>query len=298
MSTEDKISNKANNKKGRDLVKKPNSTNTARDRGGAGELSAGDLVLDMLAGHDRHELSVAALSRAAGVCGISDQSVRVALTRLAQQNKITNTARGVYALNSHGSSLFRDVENWLRKEEQAVAWSGGWIGVADGAVSRRHKVVWRRHERAMQLRGFRPLGAGVHLRPDNLLGGVAGVRKDLRDLGLAPQALIFGVTDLDAVDQRRARQLWDRKALQREYRRMLTRLKRSDARLSRLPLHKAARESLLLGRVAIRCIIHDPLLPDALMDAALRHRLIESMRQYQIAAKALWMQVLESPAAF
>lgn len=262
---------------------------------GAQGLSASDLVLDMLSGHDRHVLSVLELRRAAAVCGIREQSLRVSLTRLAQQNKITNTARGVYALNSQGSSLFRDVENWLRKEQQAIVWGGGWVGVADGAVPRRHKMVWRRHERALLLRGFRPLDGGMYLRPDNLNGGVAAVRADLYSLGLAPQALVLGITDLSDADQRRARQLWNREALQREYRRMLEKLERSNDRLTWLPLQKAARESLLLGRAAIRCIIHDPLLPDALMDTALRHQLIEAMHDYQIRAKALWMQVLEAP---
>ena len=264
---------------------------------GSTVLSAGDLVLDLLAGHDRHELSVAALCRAAQICGIREQNVRVALTRLARQDKVVNTARGVYALNSEGSSLFRDVENWLRKEQQAVAWSGRWIGVADGAVPRRHKVAWRRHERALALRGFRVLGAGVHLRPDNLHGGVDGVREDLRGLGLAPQALVMGVTDLTPNDEKRARGLWDRHALETQYRRMLACLEGSAAGLDRQTPEAAARESLLLGRAAIRCIIRDPLLPDALMDAALRQRLIARMREYQIQAKALWMRLLDGDGA-
>lgn len=257
-------------------------------------LSAGDLVLDMLAAHDRHQLSVAALCRAARVCGIREQNVRVALTRLTHQGKVISTARGVYRLNSDGSSLFRDVENWLRKEQQAVPWSGHWIGVADGAVPRRHKVSWRRHERALALRGFRPLRAGVHLRPDNLVGGIGAVREDLHGLGMAPQALVLGVTGLSGEDDNRARGLWDRGALETQYRAMLECLERSGARLHGQPPEAAARESLLLGRAAIRCIVRDPLLPEALMDAGLRRSLIERMRRYQIQAKTLWGCILDS----
>ena len=47
------------------------------------------------------------------------------------------------------------------------------------------------------------------LRPDNLEGGVAMVRGELRALGLAEPAAVFGVQDLDPERERQARVLWD-----------------------------------------------------------------------------------------
>ena len=257
------------------------------------ELGAADLVLDILSTHDARQVSVAALCRAGEVCGLRDQNVRVALNRLVRQGKVANPARGLYALNPGGSGLFGEVESWLSKEQRAVAWQGGWVGVVDGAVPRREKTLWRRHERALMLRGFRALGvSGLQLRPDNLHGGVPGLREDLRALGLADQATVIAVGELSREDEQRARGLWDLAALEAAYRDMLSRLERSQAGLHALPAEVAARESLLLGRAAIRSIIHDPLLPDALMGGDLRHRLIERMRDYQSEAKQLWMRVL------
>lgn len=260
---------------------------------GESELSASDLVLDLLAAHDEHQLPVAALCRAAKICGIREQNVRVALSRLGQQGKVASTDRGSYSLNPSGSSLLRDVDNWLRREQQAVAWHGGWIGVVDGAVPRRHKVVWRRHERALSLRGFRPLNAGVHLRPDNLDGGVAAVRRDLQGLGLAGQALVMAVGELSDADEQRARTLWNLKSLERSYRSLIRRLERSRAGFAARSEERIARESLLLGREAIRVILHDPLLPESLMGGDLRHQLIECMRDYQTVAKTVWLRLLE-----
>tara|TARA_R100001143_G_scaffold60870_1_gene60750 strand:- start:4940 stop:5785 length:846 start_codon:yes stop_codon:yes gene_type:complete len=261
---------------------------------GADELAAGDLVLDVLSTHDAPQVSVAALCLAGAVCGFRDQNVRVALNRLVRQGKIVNPARGVYALKADGSGLFGEVESWLRKEQRAVGWQGGWIGVVDGAVPRREKTLWRRHERALALRGFRALGAsGLQLRPDNLHGGVAALRDDLRGLGLAHQASVIAVNGLCDPDERRARGLWDLDGLERLYLDMLARLERSQSGLHRLAPEAAARESLLLGRAAIRLIIRDPLLPDALMGGDARHRLIERMRDYQAHAKTLWMRILQ-----
>lgn len=273
--------------------KSNNSAGANRAFDGHHELGAADLVLDILSTHDARQVSVAALCRAGEVCGLRDQNVRVALNRLVRQGKIANPARGLYALNPGGSGLFGEVENWLRKEQRTVAWQGGWVGVVDGAVPRREKTLWRRHERALMLRGFRALDtSGLQLRPDNLHGGVAGLRDDLRTLGLADQATVIAVGGLSEVDEQRARGLWDLAGLEASYQDMLARLERSQARLHTLPAEVAARESLLLGRAAIRSIVHDPLLPDALMGGDLRHRLIERMRDYQGDAKQLWMRVL------
>lgn len=271
-----------------------NSVVTNGPSDGQHELGAADLVLDILSTHDARQVSVAALCRAGEVCGLRDQNVRVALNRLVRQGKIANPARGLYALNPGGSGLFGEVESWLSKERRAVAWQGGWVGVVDGAVPRREKTLWRRHERALMLRGFRALEtSGLQLRPDNLHGGVTALRDDLRGLGLADQASVIAISGLSDDDEQRAWKLWDLQGLERLYQDTLARLERSQAGLHTQAPEVAARESLLLGRAAIRSIIHDPLLPDALMGGDLRHRLIERMRAYQRQAKALWMEVLE-----
>lgn len=258
----------------------------------AGAITANELILDLLATHEAHELSVATLCRAAAVFGMTEQSVRVALTRLVQQGKVSNKARGLYAWNPAGSSLFRDVENWLRKDRRAVAWDGRWVGVLDAAVPRRQRVDWRRHERALALRGFQPFQDGLRLRPDNLGGGIELLRDELTELGLAPAAVVLGVHALSAEDEQRARRLWDVDALQQNYRRLQSLLTGSAAGLDRLPLTDAAAESLLLGRSVIRHIVRDPLLPEELMPSQERRAVIEQMRSYQVRARAIWMEIL------
>lgn len=258
----------------------------------AGAITANELILDLLATHEAHELTVAALCRAAAVFGMTEQSVRVALTRLVQQGKVSNKARGLYAWNRAGSSLFRDVENWLRKDRRAVAWDGRWVGVLDAAVPRRHRVDWRRHERALALRGFQPFQDGLRLRPDNLDGGIGLLRDELTDLGLAPSATVLGVHALSAEDEQRARRLWDVDALRKSYQSLQSLLAHSAAGLERSSLAAAAAETLLLGRMVIRHIVRDPLLPEELMPSQERRALIEQMQSYQARARAIWMEVL------
>lgn len=258
-------------------------------------ITANELILDLLATHERHELSVAALCRAAAVFGMTEQSVRVALTRLNQQGKINNQARGLYAWNPSGNSLFRDVENWLKKERRAVPWDGQWVGVLDSAVPRRHRVAWRRHEQALALRGFLPFEDGLMLRPDNLGGGIELLRAELKELGLAPTAVVVGLHAFSTADDIRARQLWDVESLRNDYRSLLALLRHSDSGLDQLTLDQAAAETLLLGRSVIRHIVRDPLLPEELMPSQERHALITEMRAYQVRGRAIWMEVLHGP---
>lgn len=258
----------------------------------APSISANALILDLLAAHEAHELTVGALCRAASVFGMTEQSVRVALTRLVRQKKVSSPARGIYAWNPAGSSLFDDVRNWLRKDRRTVSWNGNWVGIVEAGVPRGNRVNWRRHERAADLRGFRAFRNGLRLRPDNLGGGVEGLRRELHMLGLASSATVLGVNGLSEDDDSRARDLWDVNRLQSGYRDMVERLKNSEAALERLTPEAAAAETLLLGRAVIREIVHDPLLPDDLSPSAERRTLIDRMQRYQARARAIWMGVL------
>ncbi|MGJ3629511.1 hypothetical protein AB5I41_26550 [Sphingomonas sp. MMS24-JH45] len=91
-------------------------------------------------------------------------------------------------------------------------------------------------------------------------------------LGLDAEALVIG----EAVALRREdaafHALWDRAAIEADYRFWIAQLTASEARVATLPLEPAARETLLLGQAVIRAINLDPLLPDDLVHTALRRR--------------------------
>ena len=56
-------------------------------------------------------------------------------------------------------------------------------------------------------------------------------------------------------------------------------------------------ESFLVGGVAIRRLVLDPLLPDEIVPSAERHRLIESMRRYDRLGREIWSGWLGEPRA-
>jgi len=184
------------------------------------------------------------------------------------------------------------VRAWQREPSPEVQWTGLWIAVHDGAVARADKTAWRHHQLALRLRGFATLAPDLHIRPDNRGGGVKSEQQALHRLGLSPQALVFGLTDLDPTLEQHARRLWHTPNLLEGYRVMRKALKAHQAALPRLGMQRAVRESLLLGRVAVKHLVHDPLLPEAFIASAPRHELVRLTRAYTQEAHALWQQWL------
>ncbi|MEB2317369.1 MAG: PaaX family transcriptional regulator [Pseudomonadota bacterium] len=258
-------------------------------------ITAADLVLNLLLGRGG-PLSVHALCRAGRLFGIRDGTIRVALTRLQRQGKIASTGRAHYAFAPGASALSRRLEDWSRHFERPRAWNHRWIGIHDTGVPRSDKVVWRHHVLAMSLRGFATLAPRLHVRPDNLAGGVEGMRTTLLDLGLAPQAIVFGIESLDEPRHARACRLWDRGELLRGYRSQRTSLAKHARALPRLPLDEAARDSLLIGRAAIARFMRDPMLPPELAPVAAREELVAAIRDYQRAARRIWRAWLDANA--
>lgn len=261
----------------------------------ASPFTAEDLVLNLLMGLGG-PLSVQALCRAGALFGIRAGTIRVALTRMQRQRKIRSTGRARYAWIPGASALSGRLEDWARHFDRPRAWNGAWIGIHDAGVPRSNKALWRRHARALALHGFATLAPRLHVRPDNLAGGVDRLRDALRAHGLAPQAAVFRIDSLDDERHARACRLWDRAALLRGYRSLRARLVAHARALRRLAPDDAARESLLVGREAVTEFMRDPLLPGEIAPAAAREELLATLRDYQRTALRIWQDWLAADA--
>jgi phenylacetic acid degradation operon negative regulatory protein len=252
-------------------------------------LRAPEVILDLLMANGA-ALSSQVLCRAGAVMHISETAIRVALTRLCEQGKLRQPARGVYAISPASRPLFRDVDAWRRKEGSMVAWNGDWVAVHDTLVQRSDKTAWRHHCLALALRGFAEFEPGLHLRPDNLEGGIGELRCALAGLGLSPDAMVFRLTGLDEARHARACGLWKVDALAGQYRALAGALDVHTEVLRQDGVGDTLRESLLLGREAIGLLVRDPLLPPELMPQEARQTLMAAAARYQDAARRLWRE--------
>lgn len=259
--------------------------------------SARSLVLNLLLATEGRGQSARELIAGCGLFGLRENSVRVALMRLAAEGLVEPASRGVYRLGPRAAALASDVATWRSAEERVREWNGGWITVHVGALGRSNRVALRARDRALAMLGLRELDRGLHVRPDNLAGGVTGVRERLQKLGLDATAAVFVATDFDAAREARACRLWDGDALTSGYRSTRLALEQWRARATTLDAETAAREAYLLGNDAIRRLVFDPLLPEPLVDVGERRALAAAVREHDRLGHALWRRLRLAPGA-
>jgi phenylacetic acid degradation operon negative regulatory protein len=250
------------------------------------------LILNLLLGAGGEPLTARDAVASCALFDVRENSTRVALARLAAAGLIEPAGRGAYRLGPNAAKLAADVATWRNAEDRVCAWNGGWIAVHVGGLGRSDRVALRGRDRALRMLGLAELERGLHLRPDNLVGGVAAVRERLVKLGLEDTAAVFVASDFDPGREQRARGLWDGSALTRRYRAKSRRLRGWLARSGTLEPQVAARKSFLLGNDAIRDLVFDPLLPAPLVDVEARRAFIDAVAAFDAAGHAIWKRFL------
>jgi len=248
-------------------------------------ITAKSFIIDQLSSLAGPSIPVRALVSAAAVFGIEENSLRVALARLLAAGTVERDERGEYRLGTRAQAVQHQVVSWRRLEERVRPWKGGWIGVQTSGLSR---AAGRRAERAFRFFGFRELAPGLQLRPDNLALSLGETREELVSLGLAADAPVFAIAELDEASDARARSLWDTRKLVAEYRKSVADIEESEARFAAMPHHEAMVESFTLGGRVIRQLVLDPLLPEPILDAAERRALVTAMRRYDKVGHSSW----------
>ncbi len=242
------------------------------------------LILDLLSTLSRGAVPVRGLVAAGRLFEIPDNRLRVALARLLAAGVVERDEHSHYRLAEGANAVSDQIRSWRHGAEARRPWSGAWLAVhgkpGDGPRGR--------GARALRFLGFRAFESGLALRPDNLEGGVEDARARLAQLGLASPARVFQIRELDAASERRARALWDARALRAGYRATIAALDASAARLPRLARDVAMAESFRLGGAAIGQIVLDPLLPEPLLDASELVALIAASRRYDRLGRRVW----------
>ena len=246
------------------------------------------LLLELLLASGDDALPVSHAVAAGAVFGISENHVRVTLARLAAQDMAQATERGAWRLGPAAQSLAQDVSHWRHTAQRLRPWNGHFVAVHCGALARSDRAATRQRERALHLLGFGELQRDFWLRPDNIEADIAAIRARLHTLGLEREALVCGCGSLDTATEATVDALWDGAALNQGYRATQERLQRWLDGAARLPIDQAARESFFLGGAAIRQLVYDPLLPEPMVDGALRAAFIDSVHAFDAAGRAIW----------
>lgn len=249
------------------------------------------VVLDLLSNLKGRSAPVRLLVAAAEIFDIDSNATRVAITRLLSCGLIERDERGAYRTGAAAAPILKRLDSWRSIEKRTREWNGGWIGATPEACccardSRSGSV------RAIEFTGLREFSNGFWIRPDNLEGGLEAVRETLHGLGVPPTCPIFSLREFDEIAETRARALWDAEAIKNLYHSLAHELERSAAELPHMDEKRAMAETFLIGGEAIRRIVLDPLLPDAIVPTAPRDALVRAMMVYDEIGRRCWSPFL------
>ncbi|MFN2425829.1 MAG: PaaX family transcriptional regulator C-terminal domain-containing protein [Candidatus Binatia bacterium] len=249
------------------------------------------VVLDLLSTLKGHSAPVRFLVAAAEIFDIDPNATRVAITRLLSGGLIERDERGAYRTGAAASPILNRLNSWRRMQTRTRPWDGSWIGATpDGcAASKEERLIGIR---AFEFTGMREFAPGLWIRPNNLDGGLEAAREALITLRLNPGCPVFTIGDFDEAGEARARALWDAAAIRELYRSLSLELERSAAQLPNMDERRAMAECFLLGGEAIRRIVLDPLLPDAIVPTVERDNLVHAMVAYDEVGRRVWAPFL------
>lgn len=245
-----------------------------------------DVILDMLRSARSRRRSVQSLIAAGSLFGLTENTMRVTLSRLMARGTIESPARGLYRLSNQTDALNDFVERWRLGETRVRPWtSGDWLlahRVPAGRPEDSGPGLW-----ALDALGFREVQTNLFVRPDNLSQNLTGLRELALSIGLAESTLLMTGRPEQAIADNWP-QLWHRSQLNRDYESALVRIEESITRLPGLSLDAACLECFSIGGEMIHRLAKDPLLPEQFVNTCARARLWQRMLDYDALGKDIW----------
>jgi phenylacetic acid degradation operon negative regulatory protein len=248
-----------------------------------------DTILDLLRAAGPDGLSARSLVGVAELFGLSENTVRVTLSRLVAREHIASPARGQYCLATQANALNDFVERWRLGELRVRPWRPGeWLFAHPGDDLPGN--AW-----ALEALGFREVRQGLHARPDNLSQSLDELRELGAGIGLPVGTLLLAARPQGEASTSQWHRAWHTGTLDDDYAQTTERLRESAARLLDLSAAEARLESFRLGGEAIHKLAKDPLLPAEFVDVGARLELWKAMTDYERLGKSVWSGAFAEP---
>lgn len=246
------------------------------------------LILSLLSGRGIGALEVNVLIAWGKLFDITPAATRVAVGRLLKQQLLVSVTRGKYRLGPAAEAIADTVSDWADAESKITNWEGQWLVVHTSHLGRTDKTALKARERAFRLYGFSQIVTGLWCRPANFLEAEHQTFSRLIALGLENTAVMMKTAHFVGLREVDVEKMWQVESIEAAYQASLSRIQRSAQKVDSLSLPHAARETFLTGEYVIREINADPLLPEEMINVALRKALHEAMQDYSELGRRIW----------
>ncbi len=262
--------------------------------------SADKQVLELLSAtkgffnHEFEQLSAKQLIGVGQQLGLSEASVRMALSRQTKAGKLVrNQGRYRIAKQQNPYSVPRF---WLHSTKRLRAWQGDWLLVHSGQ-SKTDPTIQRRLLKCAELLGLQHIPHLGYIRPNNLDLLREEVLYHFTSIAPDIQWTSGYWVGLDNASVEQYRGLWDCKKWDDFYHEALDFILQEQGLLKTLGVKCILNRSFICGRMIIEQLSIDPWLPEPWVDNSVRQQLIEqTMKYYQMIVPS-WLQCLQEEFA-
>jgi phenylacetic acid degradation operon negative regulatory protein len=252
------------------------------------KITAKRLILSLLSSPELKEIDVIYLIEWGKIFNIDPPATRVAIGRLVKQGLIAPVSRGKYTVGPNAEIMAQKASSWQGAEGKITSWSGHWIVAHTADLGRTNKTAVRTRERSLGLNGFSALVAGLWCRPANLKESLQQTKDRLVAMGLEQKTIVMRCDGFPEIEMDALRQLWPIENIEAEYQGATDLMLKSGGNLHKLETNDAARETFLVGESVIKKINADPMLPEEMINADARRKMIHQMKDYNELGRAVW----------
>jgi phenylacetic acid degradation operon negative regulatory protein len=236
----------------------------------------------------RDTVSLAGLLRFTRALGHSDNSVRMALSRLVAEDLVERDGRGCYTYGSAGHRRHLEMVGWHQSAMRVdTRWDGSWIALFINDKMTKSDI------RAARLAGFRSYDDRLMVRPGNVSGSLTTVTTAIPEGFANGQYWATRLSDLTHDQQQSFGALYDSEQIMLGYN-ALMQLELPMKKVKNLQsLNDMVTTTYVTGRKAVVSIVSDPLLPKEMIDVALRAKAIKRAKQYYDKSSKYWAMLID-----
>ena len=258
-------------------------------------VSAKSLILDVLRASRTTVWSVRKLVEFASLFDLSENSIRVTLSRLVSADLVETDVRGYYRMSVNSEAIGEWIDFWMQGEQRVKEWQGDWLVL----LSKRplKKAECQQLDIVANRFGFRMVDS-YWIRANNLVMTIDVIRDLIICSSNIPELSFLQMTSaFDSSGEIDFTKLWSRNTLEKSYHHCDKLLQQSMLRFpagDHTNTLAALKESFLLGGHAINMLVLDPLLPASMVDVSARAKLTETMLAYNEHFHETWLHFFET----
>lgn len=261
-------------------------------------VTAKSLLLDLLRATEPNALPIKLLVSAGTIFGISENAIRVNVTRLVSKGQLEQDERGYYRAGSATSPLRTWLRNWRFGEKRVVPWQGDWLTLNFSPEIKAKQL--KDLEQACYRLGFREIWSRVWIRPNNLNRSHEELLQQLDSLSQTRAIFLAVVDKVNLPDCEIAPNgvfdpaaVWQTEDLEACYAALISELEHSLERGEDAPVEEIFRQSFMLGGEVIHLLAVDPLLPKELINVERREKIFILMNKYDAMCRPFWNEFFQ-----